>query len=511
MAFYKDHYDAIVIGGALSGMACALTLANKGKSVLVLERHNLPGGIATSFVRGGIEMEATLHEMMSIGPEEQPLKIRTFFDEMGVKINWLRVPEAYRISVPEEKIDITLHAGIETMAKEIDAQYPGTYKEVKRLMDLCATVYASVNVLSVHPMSKPMMLLKHNDFVRTCGYSAKEVMDKFDLPKEVKDILSAYWIYVGNKISDLPFTVYAVLMADYFEGGSYVCSHFSFEMAMAMQKRCEALGVQTEYRQEVEKILVKDGHVYGVRTKRGDEIHADYVACSAYPNTCYAKMIEPQSEVPAKAIQSVNARRMSVSAFSVVLLLDKAPKDLNIKDYSVFSCDGPMDLEKIYAQLKTRGPYDYLTTICLNYANPSCVPEGMTSLSITTLPLPDGFLDVKADEYFALKREIAKGMIESISKKLGVNLFDHIVEIEVETPMTIAHYTSDYRGGIYGYSHCMDDHIVARLQMSESENYIKGLAFSGAHAISGDGMAPVITNGRKAAKTLLDMMAEEGK
>jgi phytoene dehydrogenase-like protein len=57
-------------------MACALTLANKGKSVLILERHNLPGGIATSFVRGGVEMEATLHEMMSIGPEDQPLKIR---------------------------------------------------------------------------------------------------------------------------------------------------------------------------------------------------------------------------------------------------------------------------------------------------------------------------------------------------------------------------------------------------------------------------------------------------
>jgi phytoene dehydrogenase-like protein len=510
MGFYKDHYDAIVIGGALSGMACALTLANKGKSVLILERHNLPGGIATSFVRGGVEMEATLHEMMSIGPEDQPLKIRTFFDEMGVKINWLRVPEAYRISVPDEKIDITLHAGLETMAKEIDAQYPGTYSEVKRLMDLCATVYNSVNVLSVHPMSKPMMLVKHNAFVRTCGYSAKEVMDTFKLPQEVKDILSAYWIYVGNKISDLPFTVYAVLMADYFIGGSYVCADFSFEMAVKMAKRCEELGVQIEYRQEVSKILVKNGHVYGVITQRGDEIHANYVSCSAYPNTCYAKMIEPQSEVPAKAIQSVNARRMSVSCFSVVLLLDRKPEELNIKDYSVFTCDGKMDLEKIYQQLKTKGPYDYLTTICLNYANPKSVPEGMTSLSITTLPLPDGFMDVKADDYFALKRQIARTMIESISQKLGVNLFDHILEVEVETPMTIAHYTSDYRGGIYGYSHSMDDHIVARLQMSEDENYIGGLAFSGAHAISGDGMAPVITNGRKAAKTLLDMMAKEG-
>ena len=82
MAFFKEKYDAIVIGGALAGMSCALTLASKGKSVLVLERHNLPGGLTTSFVRGGLEMEATLHEMMSIGSKEKPLKIRKFLEEV---------------------------------------------------------------------------------------------------------------------------------------------------------------------------------------------------------------------------------------------------------------------------------------------------------------------------------------------------------------------------------------------------------------------------------------------
>ena len=56
MKFYKDHYDVIVIGGALAGLSSALMLADKGLDVLVLERHNLPGGIATSFVRGGIEI-----------------------------------------------------------------------------------------------------------------------------------------------------------------------------------------------------------------------------------------------------------------------------------------------------------------------------------------------------------------------------------------------------------------------------------------------------------------------
>lgn len=52
--------------------------------------------MATSFVRGGVEIEAFLHEMMSIGSKEYPLKIRKFFEEMGVDIDWIRVPGAYR-------------------------------------------------------------------------------------------------------------------------------------------------------------------------------------------------------------------------------------------------------------------------------------------------------------------------------------------------------------------------------------------------------------------------------
>lgn len=524
MAFYKEKYDAIVVGGALSGMAAALTLANKGKSVLVLERHNLPGGLTTSFVRGGLEMEATLHEMMSIGPEDAPLKIRTFLEEMGIKVDWLRVPEAYRLYVPKESIDITLHAGWTgsikdnvfvpgefNMAKEIDAKYPGTFSEVNRLMNLCAEVYNSVNVLSIHPMSKPAMLLKHGNFVKTAGYSTSEVMDTFKLPQEVKDILKAYWIYVGSPFSELPFTIYAVLMGDYFIGGSYVAKEFSHELSLRMQERLEELGVQYEYCQDVDKILVKDGHVYGVRTKRGDEIHADYVACSAYPNTCYGKMIEPLSEVPAGAYKFTNAKKQGVSVVSVVLTLDKAPEELNIHDYSVFASDGDMDLDRLWKQAHTLGPYDYTTTICLNYANPGCTPKGQTSLSITFLPLSDAFETIKADEYFEVKRKLARSLIETVSKHLGVNLFDHILEVEVEMPQSVAHYTSDYLGGIYGFQHSMDDHIVARLQMSEEENYIKGLSFCGAHAISGDGMSPCITNGRKAAKILLDEMSEEGK
>ena len=78
--FYKDKYDVIIIGASLSGLAAAITLLDKGYDVLVLEQHNLPGGVATSFVRNGFELEASLHEMLSIGSETCPLKIRKILE-----------------------------------------------------------------------------------------------------------------------------------------------------------------------------------------------------------------------------------------------------------------------------------------------------------------------------------------------------------------------------------------------------------------------------------------------
>jgi prolycopene isomerase len=220
-------------------------------------------------------------------------------------------------------------------------------------------------------------------------------------------------------------------------------------------------------------------------------------------------MIEPLSEVPAGAIRMVNGRRLSVTTASVMMVLDDTPENLGIRDYNIFSAGETMDTDKIWEQGKTTGPYRYLTSICLDLANPGATPEGMCQFSITNLPLVQGFLDLKEEDYYDFKRRMAKQMIDEYERVSGINIHDHIVEIEVSTPVTVAHYVGAWKGSIYGYSHSIDDHAVARLQMKEEDHFIEGLEFAGAHAISGNGMGPAVTNGRAAAKAVIDDVAKK--
>ncbi|MBO4338639.1 MAG: NAD(P)/FAD-dependent oxidoreductase [Clostridia bacterium] len=511
MKFFKDHYDVIIIGGALSGMSTALHLQSKGvKDILILEKHNLPGGLATDFVRNGFEIEATLHEMMSIGEKGNRLKIGQFFDDMGVDIDWLKVPECYRVALPNSNIDAILHEGYETAAREIDAVVPGSFEKVHELLLLCRRVYDSMNILSVTPMSKLQMLKQHPDFVKTVGYSATEVINTFHLPKRAVEMLTPYWIYVGNRMDDLPFTIYAFLMADYF-CGSYVCRGYSHEMSMKLEKKVEENGAQFEFKQEVDKILVKDGKVYGVRTRNGEEIHCDYVVSAPYPNKVYTQMIEPLSEVPKGAVKFVNGMKLSVCPVSLIAVLEGTPEENGLMNYSTFS-GRTMDTNEIWENYKNlTEPYNYITTICLNYANPDCVPKGYTQASITALVPVTAFEGVKEEDYFDLKRRLGNEMMEEYIKISGVDFRPNITEIEITTPMTISHYVGAWKGSIYGYTHSMDNHAVARLGMKEEDHFIKGLEFNGSPGMSGNGMGPAVTNGRAAAKAILeDMEKKEG-
>ena len=110
-----DSYDVVIIGAGNGGLTAATTLAMNGAKVLLLEQHNLPGGFATSFVRGRFEFETSLHEMDEYGPESNQGAVKRLFEKRyNLDIDMVRVPEAYRLIItdPENKVDVIMPFGV---------------------------------------------------------------------------------------------------------------------------------------------------------------------------------------------------------------------------------------------------------------------------------------------------------------------------------------------------------------------------------------------------------------
>ena len=107
----ERKWDAVIIGAGNAGLSAALKLSSEGCKVLVLEKHNLPGGFASSFRRGRFEWDASLHEFCDYGTNEAPGDVKALFEDYQVHrwIDWTTIPDSYRvITLDDNKIDARL-------------------------------------------------------------------------------------------------------------------------------------------------------------------------------------------------------------------------------------------------------------------------------------------------------------------------------------------------------------------------------------------------------------------
>ena len=100
-----EKYDLIVIGAGNGGLMTACRAAQMGLKTLVVERHNMPGGAATSFVRGRFEFDASLHEIPDFGQGVHRGELGRIFDELGINVEMLPIKDAFRYVVEKHGKD----------------------------------------------------------------------------------------------------------------------------------------------------------------------------------------------------------------------------------------------------------------------------------------------------------------------------------------------------------------------------------------------------------------------
>jgi phytoene dehydrogenase-like protein len=511
----EKSYDCVVIGAGNGGLAAAAQLAAKGVHVLLLEQHNLPGGFASSFVRGRFEFEASLHEFCDVGPPTAKGSVRKFLeDEIGVYLDWVEIPEAYRLILtdPGENLDVTMPYGVQDFIDAIEREVPGSRESVTNYVNLCQEVVEAITYIgqSKGNPDRSVLTKKYANFLKTCPYTADEVARALKIPERAQKILHAQWTYIGPPTSRLNFTVYGAMLYKFLITSAYIPRQRSHEFALALDARIRELGGDVEYNTRAEKILVDDGRVVGVVTSKGDRIETGHVISNASPTLVYNRLISPRAAVPEIAFRECNARVNGVAGFVVYLGLDATLEELGLDEYSYFVYAN-MDTDAMYDTFETLDAPKVQAVLCLNNALPDCSPPGTSIVSITTLYQPKVWKDVDPQDYVRAKNRIASDLVADLERATGAPIREHIEEFEVATPQTYARYTGSYNGIIYGYEPESWDSLIPRMMSMQDDHHFDGLEFCGGYAFRCHGYSSSFMSGQTAALLTFRDILEKGE
>ncbi len=514
-------YDVIIIGAGNGGLAAAATCAREGLSTLLLERHNIPGGSASSFVRGRFEFEPSLHELAGVGAPDKSGQIEDMFDRMGGDVDWCTHDSTFRLIVPAKEgdkdafinengvsvtVDARMPVGFQNFARKLNEIVPGSYDSCMAAFDLSTRMFKAFECMD--DLSKlPGSVKDVPDLMRMISHTMKEGLDALGMPKKAQDIFNTYWCYMGSPASQFDFLYYMAVLHSYVKNGTGIPRLRSHEMSLALDKVIRDNGGDIWYNSEVTKVIMKDGKPAGVVINGEKEVYGKYFVCNSYPYAVFKDLFD-KKDVPEKQFKMLNSRKTAATLTTVYLGMNKTKEELGIKDYSVFIApDSDSDKQFEAAQGYFSG---YCIINCLNEIIPDCTPEGTSQLFLTTMTFGDVMKDVKPQDYKKFKTEIARDMIETCEKALNISITPYIEEIEIALPPTFARYLNTPLGTPYGYMLEKWDSMIPRTVQYDKDQPFDNFFFCGATQERGDGYGCAYYTGEKAGGIVVKKM-KEGK
>jgi all-trans-retinol 13,14-reductase len=506
----ENQFDAVVIGAGLGGLSCAAAFARQGFKPLILEKHDKPGGYATTFRRpGGFVFDVSLHST-TVGERNGIHNLIPGFPEIA-DVEFVPHRTLYRAIFPNHDIRVP-PKDLPGYIKTLVGHFPQEEAGIRALFDDMQGVSDDIQKFSRAGGKVDMSRfpVEYPHLLRSSSSTWGAMVDARIKDARLKAIVSALWGYYGLPPSKLASFYYALPTIGYLTQGGYYPKGKSQKISDALVSFITARGGKLLLNTEVVKVLVKNGMAYGVKTADGHEYTAKAVVANSNPHDLFHSMVEDQGPLK-DYLARMDRFGVSLSCFQVFLGLKKdLVGALRIPETEIFYEPG-YDPEAGY-QAALRGDmsnpglgitlYDNLYT---GYS-----PKGKNTINLITLQGFDHWKQYEADyrqgrkdAYRAEKERIANILIRQAEKVLLPGLSKAIEVKEIGTPLTNLRYTANSRGAIYGWDQTLDNSGMRRMGYTTP---IRNLYLTGAWTRPGGGYSAVLASGLQCFAEILEIL-----
>ena len=476
---------AVIIGAGIGGIAAGIRLAVKGYDVTVLEANESFGGKMHEFWLSKFRFDAgpSLFTLPHLVDELFTLAGRTPSDYF----TYTKLDPITHYFWPDGS-HVKAYANPADFAREVEIQLGVPAEKVLAVLAKCARLYKGTAdtflLKSLHKVGTYLSkdVLKALSCLPDLGLTTtmhKANRKQFS-DKRFVQLLDRFATYNGSDPYQAPSTLNLIphlehnLGAFYPKGGVYA-------IASSLVKLAEELGVTFKYNEPVERILVKEGKVTGVKTAR-EKYEAALIVSNMDVVPTYRKLL-PDQQAPEKTLQQPR----SSSALIFYWGIQKSIPELHVHNI-FFSEDYQAEFEAIFGQKTiSKDPTVYVNIT--SKADPADAPAGSENWFVmVNVPHNEG---QDWQELTAVTRET---IIAKLSKQLKVNLNDLIVAEQVLDPLTIESRTSSFGGALYGSS--SNNMMAAFLRHPNFNSKLKGLYFCGGSVHPGGGIPLCLLSAR---------------